>query len=80
MALTPEEIAEKEFAFGLRGYDLEEVRAFLHLVAAEVASGAFGVGSPGSMQIFPAGESRHHAPSGQSASVEQLVWASVIIE
>jgi DivIVA domain-containing protein len=48
MALTPEEIAEKEFAFGLRGYDQEEVRAFLHLVAAEVASGAFGVGSPGS--------------------------------
>lgn len=40
MALTPDEIAEKEFAFGLRGYDQEEVRAFLHLVAAEVASGA----------------------------------------
>lgn len=44
MALTPDEIAEKEFAFGLRGYDQEEVRAFLHLVAAEVASGVVAPG------------------------------------
>lgn len=34
MALTPDEIADKEFTFGLRGYDQDEVRAYLHLVAA----------------------------------------------
>ncbi len=42
MALTPAEIANKEFAFGLRGYDQEEVRAFLRLVAAEVSGGTVG--------------------------------------
>lgn len=36
MSLTPEEIAGKEFTFGLRGYDQEEVRAFLQLVATQV--------------------------------------------
>lgn len=33
MSLTPEEIAEKEFLIGLRGYDKDEVRAFLRTVA-----------------------------------------------
>lgn len=33
MSLTPEEIAEKDFLTGLRGYDKEEVRAFLRTVA-----------------------------------------------
>jgi DivIVA domain-containing protein len=45
MALTPDEIAEKEFAFGLRGYDQDEVRAFLHLVAAQVAGGLIEPGA-----------------------------------
>lgn len=47
MALSPEEIADKEFAFGLRGYDQEEVRAFLHQVAAEIASVTPTTGSDG---------------------------------
>lgn len=34
MPLTPDEIVDKEFTFGLRGYDQDEVRAYLHLVAA----------------------------------------------
>ena len=33
MAITPDEIANKEFLVGLRGYDKDEVRAFLHQVA-----------------------------------------------
>jgi DivIVA domain-containing protein len=42
MALTSEEIANKEFLVGLRGYDKDEVRAFLQTVAA-----AFdGAGAP----------------------------------
>ena len=34
MAITPEEIASKEFLVGLRGYDKDEVRAYLQTVAA----------------------------------------------
>ncbi|CAN5625761.1 hypothetical protein BH10ACT1_BH10ACT1_19430 [soil metagenome] len=33
MSLTPEEIADKEFLVGLRGYDQDEVRSFLRTVA-----------------------------------------------
>lgn len=33
MSLTPEEIAEKEFLIGLRGYDKDEVRSFLRTVS-----------------------------------------------
>ena len=33
MALTSSEIASKEFLVGLRGYDKDEVRAFLQAVA-----------------------------------------------
>ncbi len=40
MALTPEEIGEKEFLVGLRGYDKDEVRAFLQQVSAEVRRAA----------------------------------------
>ncbi|MCU1352458.1 MAG: DivIVA protein [Acidimicrobiales bacterium] len=36
MALTPDEIAGKEFLVGLRGYDKDEVRAFLAEVADEL--------------------------------------------
>src|SRR6476619_5424877 len=35
MALTPEEIAAKEFLVGLRGYDKEEVRVFLNAVSVD---------------------------------------------
>jgi DivIVA domain-containing protein len=34
MAITPAEIANKEFLVGLRGYDKDEVRAYLQTVAA----------------------------------------------
>jgi len=34
MAITSEEIAGKEFLVGLRGYDKDEVRAYLQTVAA----------------------------------------------
>src|SRR4051812_30731841 len=41
MTLTSEEIATKEFLVGLRGYDKDEVRAFLVTVAREfVTAGA----------------------------------------
>ena len=43
MALTSEEIANKEFLVGLRGYDKDEVRAFLQTVSTafeEAASSA----------------------------------------
>lgn len=36
MALTPEEIADKDFPVGLRGYDQGDVRAFLRTVADTV--------------------------------------------
>lgn len=36
---SPQTIADKEFSFGLRGYDQTEVREFLSLVASEVAGG-----------------------------------------
>ncbi|MCU1454719.1 MAG: DivIVA protein, partial [Acidimicrobiales bacterium] len=39
MALTPDEIAGKEFLVGLRGYDKDEVRAFLTVVADQVGGG-----------------------------------------
>lgn len=35
MAFTPEEIEQKEFLNGLRGYEKEEVRAFLEAVATD---------------------------------------------
>jgi DivIVA domain-containing protein len=42
MSLTPEEIAEKEFLVGLRGYDKDEVRAFLNQVAQAFAAASGG--------------------------------------
>jgi DivIVA domain-containing protein len=38
MSLTPDEIANKEFLVGLRGYDKEEVRSFLRTVAVAFGS------------------------------------------
>src|SRR5690606_27401848 len=47
MPLTPDQIADREFTFGLRGYDQDEVRAFLQLVAAEFGrAGAGAVAEP----------------------------------
>ena len=38
MAFAPEEIAEKEFTLGLRGYDKDEVRSYLRTVAEDLRS------------------------------------------
>ncbi|MEO6989102.1 MAG: DivIVA domain-containing protein [Aquihabitans sp.] len=38
MSLTPENIAEKEFTLGLRGYDKEEVRSYLQTVANSLSA------------------------------------------
>ena len=38
MAITPEEIADRKFLVGLRGYDRDEVRTFLTAVAEELRS------------------------------------------
>ena len=38
MSLTSDEIADKEFLVGLRGYDKEEVRTFLRTVSKEFAA------------------------------------------
>lgn len=38
MSLTPDEIANKEFLVGLRGYDKEEVRSYLRSVAVAFSS------------------------------------------
>jgi len=37
LRLNPDEIAEREFAHGFRGYDVHEVRSYLRAVAGEVA-------------------------------------------
>lgn len=37
MPFTPQEIAEKEFLYTMRGYDRAEVKAFLRAVAADMA-------------------------------------------
>ena len=44
MALTPEEIAAKEFGLGLRGYDQHEVRVFLRLIAVQQGLAVAGDG------------------------------------
>src|SRR5690349_7861438 len=38
MPFRPDEIADKEFLVGLRGYDKDEVRTFLRQVAEQVAA------------------------------------------
>ncbi len=47
MSLTPDEIANKEFLVGLRGYDKEEVRSFLRTVAVAFGSASQAQGRPG---------------------------------
>src|SRR3954451_22279721 len=45
MALTPEDIESKKFLVGLRGYDKDEVTAFLHEVADDYRSAIDGAGT-----------------------------------
>lgn len=71
MTLTPEEIAEKEFAFGLRGYDQEEVRAFLLLVAAEVRSAATVATDDEADAAAPVAELTEAQAAGAAAQILQ---------
>ena len=45
MALTPEDIESKKFLVGLRGYDKDEVTAFLQEVATDYRSALDGDGA-----------------------------------
>ena len=54
MSLTPDQIADKEFLVGLRGYDQDEVRSFLRTVAEAFRS----AGTPDAAPAAPA------APAG----------------
>lgn len=65
MALTPEEIAGKEFGLGLRGYDQDEVRAFLRLVAAQP-----GLAASTDAGVTPGAVDRPEAEVGVEAEVE----------
>jgi DivIVA domain-containing protein len=58
MSLTPDEIANKEFLVGLRGYDKEEVRSFLRTVAV-----AFGTARQAAEVAPPAHEPVVEAPA-----------------
>src|SRR5690606_3938595 len=71
MTLTPEEIAEKEFAFGLRGYDQEEVRAFLLLVAAEFQAAPTGAAGGDAEDAEPVAELTEAQASGEAAKILQ---------
>ena len=64
MPLTPDEIAEKEFTFGLRGYDHDEVRAFLLLVAANY-------GEHGATASAPDAAAHVGAAASQAAAILQ---------
>lgn len=46
MPFRPDEIADKEFLVGLRGYDKDEVRSFLRLVAEQVATAGTPIPAP----------------------------------
>lgn len=54
MPFTPQEIEEKDFLITLRGYDKEEVKAFLKALAADYAELSHGAGEPGSADSYQA--------------------------
>jgi DivIVA domain-containing protein len=56
MSLTPDEIANKEFLVGLRGYDKEEVRSFLRVVAVAFSSAQEAAQAPPATEPEPAVE------------------------
>lgn len=67
MALTPEQIATKDFAVGLRGYDQDEVREYLHLVAAQLTDSAKELASAAD----PAADISGAAAEANAASIIQ---------
>ena len=60
LRLTPDDVAEHEFAHGFRGYDVHEVRSFLRIVANEIG------------RLHEVGETAVETPSIESLSREQL--------
>jgi DivIVA domain-containing protein len=76
MSLTPDEIANKEFLVGLRGYDKEEVRSFLRTVAV-----AFGTARQAAEVAPPAHEPVVEAPAPEpepaAASSAGKDWAEL---
>jgi DivIVA domain-containing protein len=84
MSLTPDEIAAKEFLVGLRGYDKDEVRAFLRMVATSVeehSAAAAVVPEPAPLPD-PAPEPdplpiRDYSPSPAPAAAPSSEWADL---
>lgn len=79
MAMSPEEIAEREFLVGLRGYDKDEVRDFLTDVASDYRSllesaqaspdGAAGPDAPGTDVATQPAEAEVAAAPTEAAAV-----------
>lgn len=72
MALTPEEIAEKEFALGLRGYDKDEVRSYLQTVAVGLreAIDAAAASSLATATHGPSGDAKADKPEDTAKADE----------
>lgn len=74
MALTPEEIADKEFLIGLRGYDKDEVRAYLRTVADAYAAEASKPAPAAAPEPAPEPEAPAAAPAPAASGTD---WASL---
>ena len=74
MSLTPEEIAGKEFLVGLRGYDKDEVRAFLRTVSEAFAASA--APPPPVIEAEPAPEALAPAPA-TPATATGIDWSNL---
>ncbi|QXC59522.1 DivIVA domain-containing protein [Aquihabitans sp. G128] len=68
MSLTPDQIAEKEFLVGLRGYDKDEVRSFLTTVADALRAASAPAGDGSAAPAEPA------APAPAAAGTD---WANL---
>lgn len=69
LRLNPDEIAEREFAHGFRGYDVHEVRSYLRAVAGEVAR----MGAATDLSEVSAPDPRTDAAESGPLSRERLV-------
>ena len=80
MALTPEEIEKKEFAVGLRGYDKDEVQAFLAQVAVEYRT----VQTPATSTVNGSGEAisdaEAEARAAEVVAAAEVKASSIIAE
>ncbi len=82
MSLTPEQIAEKDFLIGLRGFDREEVRFFLRTVAdafrqAEAKAAASAPTPPAPVAEPVAAAEAAPAPQAASPSTSGTDWANL---